>query len=218
MRLIVATIALAAVSATSAMAEPFSGPYLGVELSRDAYEVQANDLSLELDGTPITVSADGLSANGVAGGVFAGYDLRVSGSAFVGVEANFNYSSASISASGTDGVDTLSGDIKARESYGVGARLGALVSSNTAVYARLGWQNTKFKTTASLSGSSVSDSRTEDAFVYGGGLETFLNDRLSLRVEYTRADYGDAGLNQDLGVNGMKVENDKVSLGASYRF
>lgn len=208
-----ATVALGMTS-QAAFAETFSGPYVGAEISRDAYEVQAD--GLDLGG--IDISADGLSGNGVAGGVYAGYDLKFS-TMFVGLEANFDYSSASISASGTDGADTLSASIKARESYGVSGRFGATINDSTGVYAKLGWRATRFKIEAKENSTVLfAEGRTKSAFVYGAGLESYISNNASVRIEYTIADYGSAGLNQDFGVTGINVTNSKVAAGLSFRF
>ncbi|MGC1271459.1 MAG: outer membrane beta-barrel protein [Croceibacterium sp.] len=201
-------------TAQPVFAQAFSGPYVGVEVSRDAYEVQAEDI--DFGGSP--VSADGLSGNGVAGGLYAGYDMRV-GSAFYGIEANADYSSASVSLSATDGTDTESATVKARESYGISARAGALLNDSTGLYVKVGYRGTRFKTSAALNGATqYSESRTKGAFVYGAGIETAFSNAASLRVEYTIADYNSAGLNDDLGVTGISVIDSKVAAGLSWTF
>jgi len=213
--LAIVTSAPLVLAAQSALAAPLSGPYVGVEGSHDAYEVKAQNL----DFGPYTISADGLSGNGIAGGIYAGYDLPVSSAAFVGVEAGFNYSGAAISASATNGANTLSASVKARETYSISARLGFKPAASTGLYAKLGYANTRFKTTAYANTTELfADSRSKGAFVYGGGIETSLTDKVSVRAEFTVADYGSAGLDQDLGVNGIKVSNSKTSVGVSYRF
>lgn len=217
MKKIFALVAVAplALAAQTALAAPLAGAYIGVEGSHDAFEVKAKDL----DFGGYALSADGLSGNGVAGGIYAGYDLPIASSAFVGVEAGFSYSGAAISASLTDGVDTLSAKVKAHETYSISARLGFKPAASTGLYAKLGYANTRFKTTAHDNSTELfADSRAKGAFVYGGGIETSLTSKVSVRAEFTVADYGSAGLDQDLGVNGMKVSNSKTSVGVSYRF
>lgn len=208
-----AAAALLAIPA-AANAEAFKGPFIGAQISRDAYEVKAEGTEIA-DG--VNVSFDGLSANGIGGGLYAGYDFAFGSNVFFGVEANGNISSASISASATDGTDTIGlFKVKAKESFGLSGRLGGMVTGNTGLYARLGWQSTKFKASSDLLG--VSGSSTQDAFVYGAGLETRLSPAASLRVEYLVEDYGSAGLNSDLGVSGIRVDNNKLNVGLSYRF
>jgi outer membrane immunogenic protein len=106
--------------------------------------------------------------------------------------------------------------VKAKESFGLSGRLGGMVTDNTGLYARLGWQSTKFKARSEEYG--LAGSTTQDAFVYGAGLETRLSPAASLRIEYLIEDYGSAGLNSDLGVGGIRVDNNKLSAGVSYRF
>jgi outer membrane immunogenic protein len=203
----IALALIASVAATgTAHAEPFQGPYVGVSLIRDAFEVKADNI--DLGGGALSV--DGISGNGVGGGLYAGYDYSI-GSMFIGVEANANLTSASVSASLT-GLGNAR--ISTRESYGVSARVGGKLSDTTGLYARLGWQNTKFKARLSDGVDTVTFKDTQDAFVYGAGLETSVAANTSVRVEYTIEDFGSAGL----GVNGLSVDNNKLALGLSYRF
>ena len=207
--------ASAAFSAQAALAAPLSGPYFGVQVGHDAFEVKAKGANIGGD----TVTADGLSGNGGSGAIFAGYDLALGTAGFVGVEAGFDYSGAAVSLAATSGGSTLSASIKARETYGIAARLGLNVASGTGLYAKLGYANTRFKTSAALTGSgSFFDSRAKGAFIYGGGIETGLADKLSIRGEFTVSDYGSAGLNDELGTNGIKVGNSKTTVGIAYRF
>ncbi|NIJ15637.1 outer membrane immunogenic protein [Sphingobium vermicomposti] len=197
---------------TPAFADVFSGPYVGAQISRDAYEIKAEDVDL---GGGATLSFDGLSANGVGGGLYVGYDYALSNAVFFGVEANANLSSASLSA---DLGGLADAKIRARESFGLSARLGYMLADNTGVYARGGWQSTKFKSSLSDGVDTFTTKTTQDALVYGAGLETRVGAQTSIRVEYLIEDFGSAGLNRDLGLNGIRVDNNKLSLGISYRF
>lgn len=207
------SVALFAIIATTsaAHAEVFSGPYVGAQISRDAYEIKTE--GTDLGGA--TLDFDGLSANGIGGGIYVGYDYALSNSVFFGVEANANISSASLSADLGGFADAK---VRARESFGLSARVGAMVSDSTALYARGGWQSTKFKSRISDGVDTFRTSTTQDALVYGAGLETRVNPQTSLRVEYVIEDFGSAGLNNDFGTNGIRVDNNKLSLGVSYRF
>lgn len=186
-----AAAATAAVVATPAMAAPFSGPYAGVEFGLDNYEVQAEDVFATGD------EFDGLSGNGVVGGVFAGYDVAV-GNAFIGLEAKASLSDASLTIDNS--VDSYS--IRAKESFGATARAGVMLNDSTGVFARAGWANTKFKT--NLAG--VTDSGNDDALVLGAGLQTRVGSAASVRVEYVRTDYDDF------------VKNNAVLAGLAFHF
>src|SRR5690606_17227851 len=171
-----AAAATAAAFATPAMAAPFSGPYVGVEFGLDNYEVQAEDIFTPGD------EFDGLSGNGVVGGVFAGYDVAV-GNAFFGVEGKASLSDAKINYDDT--VNNLT--VRAKESFGATARAGVMVNDSTGLFARAGWVKTKFK--ANVNG--VVDRENEDALVLGAGVQTRVGSASSLRVEYVRTDYDD---------------------------
>lgn len=202
-------------AAQTAFAAPLSGPYIGVQGSHESYEIKAKNMAYG----SATVSADGLSANGKSGGIYAGYDLAVAPSAFVGLEAGFDYSGAGASIGLTDGTNSMGAGVKARESFSIAARLGLAVANRTGLYAKLGYANTRFKTRVHSNNlDQFTDSRSKGAFVYGGGLEAGVAQNIAVRAEFTVADYGSAGLNEDFGVNGMKVSNSKTSVGVSYRF
>jgi len=213
-KIVLAAVAAASVFSAPAYAEVFDGPFIGAQISRDAYELKTE--RTDIGGADL--SLDGVSANGIGGGIYVGYDYALSDRAFFGVEANFNLSSASASAKLDDGTDSISGKVRARESFGASARLGYMVSDSTALYARGGWQSTKFKLRAFDGVDSYGSKDTQDALVYGAGLETRLGAQTSIRVEYLIEDFGSAGLNKDLGANGIRVDNNKLSLGISWRY
>lgn len=208
-------IAAAFALPTAAHAEAFNGPYVGVELGHDNYELKAKGVDASgLVGTEAAVEGnlDGLSGNGAVGGLYAGYDYSF-GNVFVGLEGNVNISGAKISASLTDGVDTLGLRVKAKESYGIAGRFGVKAAENVGIYAKLGWTNTKFKATLAAFDEVLSDKETEDSIVYGAGLEAGVAQNMSLRVEYSVADYGKIGLG-----SGVTLNNSNVRAGLSYRF
>lgn len=194
-----AVAAIVASVSAPAFAETFQGSYIGAEVGHDSYEIKGADvLGSGLD-------FDGVSANGIVGGVFVGYDMPITANVFAGIEAFGNLSAAKVSIS--DGVDTVSA--KARFSYGVAARLGVMLNDSTAVYARGGMIETRFK----LSDGVDSVSNTQTGFQYGGGIETRVGSNASVRVEYVANDYGSAGIG-----SGIKVGSGQVRAGASFRF
>lgn len=190
---------LAMTISAPALAEPFSGTFVGAEVGYDNFEVKGTNIA----GSGLSV--DGLSGNGVVGGVFTGFDFPINDTFFVGAEASLNLSGGKISAS--FGSDTIV--VKAHESYIFSGRLGAKVNASTGIYARLGWAHTRFKATA----PGYAESSTEDGFQYGGGVETYVSDNVSIRAEYTAIDYKSAGLG-----NGIKVGNNQARAGIAYRF
>jgi outer membrane immunogenic protein len=192
-------IAAAIAASSPALAEPFNGTYIGASVAYDNYEVQASDVFTAGD------DFDGISANGVAGSIFAGYDLPLGTSAFAGIELGAELSDAK--ATYNDTVDVLT--VKAKESWLATVRVGTMLNDSTGLYARAGYVNTRF----SASFNGVSDSDNQGAFLYGAGVETRVGGNASLRIEYSIRDYGDAGLG-----NGVSVKNGQVQAGLSYRF
>lgn len=197
-RLFVAVAATFIVS-SPALAQPFSGPYIGVGINYDNYEVKASDVFTVGD------ELDGLSGNGIAGSVFAGYDMPFGDNFFAGIEVGADLSDAS--ATFNDTVNVLT--VRAKESLLASVRVGGMLNDNTGLYARGGYINTRFKATA----NGASDSDREDGFLYGAGLETRVGSNASIRIEYSIRDYGDAGLG-----NGFSVKNGQVQAGLSFRF
>lgn len=192
----------------------WSGLYFGVEAGVDNYELSAEgdlgDVDPALAG--IDASFDGLSGNGIAGSLYAGYQMNYGGG-FIALEGFAGLSDASMGISATDSVDTVSLTAEAKESYGVAGRLGAKVSRSSAVYVRGGWINTKFKTTLNDGIDTYSVSETEDGFQYGAGMETMVGRKMSLRAEYVISDYGSAGLGQ-----GISLDNGSFRAGLSVRY
>ena len=179
-------------AATPALAQPVAGPYVGVQVGLDNYELQDADVFVAGD------KFDGFSGNGAVGGVYAGYDIPLGDTLFAGVEVNASLSGAKMAYDDT--VDSLT--LKAKETFGASARLGAMLNNSTALYAKAGWANTKFK--ANLNG--FTDSDDEDALVLGGGIETRIGANTSLRLEYNYADYDDY------------LKNNQIKAGVAFRF
>ncbi|WP_066561323.1 outer membrane protein [Croceicoccus bisphenolivorans] len=209
----VATALLAsALFAVPAQAQSFQGLYAGVEGGFDNYEVKVEDIDLyDVVGIDATGTLDGLSGNGAMGGLFAGYHLG-GRNTFVAVEGFAQLSDASVEISATDGVDTIGLAVKAKESFGVAARLGMKVNPSTGVYARIGWLSTNFEATLNDGIETYKDSESEDAIQYGLGLETMVAEKVSLRAEYVISSYGDQG------IDGLSIDNNNFKAGLAYRF
>lgn len=244
------TAAVAALAvAAPAHASTFDGPFIGVDIGYDHAEVQTSSSFEETFGTMTFTGADhedGRSANGLAGGIFAGYDANFGGKFFGGVEARVGLSDAKASEkssfSFTDTANPGSNDsgsekasAELRESFSATVRLGYLLNESTGIYLRGGIVETRFKlkdTDGILVGfdaddegiykNSVKDTNT--GFLYGAGLETAVTGNTSLRVEYNVTQYGGVFKklnNLDLGVgetSKTEVTNHQVRLAVAYTF
>src|SRR3546814_301579 len=132
----VAALALAAGVGSAASAEPFNGPFVGVQAGWNQ-----DDL-----GTPSTEVGDvavSRSQDSFSGGVFAGYDYKVSPRVVIGAEAGVQFG-ADDSIVRDTGAALVTVDPK--RSLDLTARAGYLVTDNTLLYARGGYTNARVRT------------------------------------------------------------------------
>jgi outer membrane immunogenic protein len=195
----VAAVALSAGLATAASAEPFNGPYVGVQAGWSQDDV----------GTPSTPAGDvtfDRSQDSLSGGLFLGYDYKISPRVVVGAEAGVQV--------GAD--DSIVRDfgstqvtIDPERSLDLTARAGYLVNDDTLLYARGGYTNARVKTSIEDSAGIRSASANRDGWLVGGGVEHALSDNVSARVEYRYSDLGE-------GDGGF--DRHQALFGLSYRF
>jgi len=148
------------------------GLYFGGEIGRDNYKVVYDDGVTRFDG---------LGADGLLGGLFAGYDLAVD-RWHLAAEGQLGVSTADLSVSVDNPDFAVSGTDEAETTYGAAVRYGYEIKKGILVYLRTGWLKTKFS-------SSLGTSEKLAALQLGGGVEMALSDHLSLRAEYRYADY-----------------------------
>jgi outer membrane immunogenic protein len=199
---------------TVAQAEPFSGPYVGLEGGVDNYELSAKGDAGAFDPSlaGVTLNADGLNANGLGGGAYAGYNFAFS-RAFVGLEAFGRISDADFKATLSDGTDTYGLKVEPKETYGVSGRIGVLANATTGIYARGGWVNTRFRAALNDGTGWVSGHDTQSGVEYGAGIETLVGSNLAVRAEYVATDYGNADLGQ-----GVSLDNGAFRAGVAFQF
>jgi outer membrane immunogenic protein len=147
--------------------------------------------NLELDGPTLGAFVSVMSTMPDLGGLIGGF------------EANYRWSDA-------DGKIVVGDDIisvKARESWGIDAKLGFEPATNLLVYGRAGWLRTNFR------GLDVG-SDDLDGFRFGAGAEFAIGSNLSLRGELTRTVY------EDFKSSESKIETGQnaLTLGIGYYF
>lgn len=145
----------AAIVATPAFAADLAGPYVGGGVTLD--NVQGSGAS------------EGLGVSGLGATAFAGYNLPIGASTFVGVEANIDLNTA----------DTTG--FEAKWGWGLGARFGYQLNDSTALYARAGYARSKVEV--------LGVSGWGDGVRYGAGVETSVTGNVSLRAEFTQTNY-----------------------------
>lgn len=237
-KLLVTTICAGSMAfSANAYAEAFSGPFVGVEVANDSTKIKDSYTWHEANGDFYEESESGKSISGVSGGVFAGYDARISEKLFAGVEFRANISSAKYKFHSHLVIDETDTDthsdvtLRARESFSATARLGYMINDNTGLYVRGGLAQTHFKARSTqgfpVAFDPVADEYSFDSTardknigaVFGAGLETKLSDALNVRVEYNVTAYGNAfvKLNQKLASAEALDYDDETFFGSKLK-
>ena len=116
------------------------------------------------------------------------------------------------------GVNGFRYEAEQRWTLGVSALAGVLARDNVLVYGRLGYVATNFEETLSGGGFRFSADETLDGLRVGGGVDVAINERASVRAEYTYTDYEDLSSSDP----GLIVEVSPVEhlfrVGVAYRF
>ena len=182
-----------------AHADPFNGPYLGVQAGFNRDDIGTLD-------TRIGSLAIGRSRDSFIGGAYGGYDYRIAPRVVIGAEAGINFTSSdTITRSG-------SGDlarINPSYAFDLSARAGYLVTDDTLLYVRGGYDNVRARVTHEVRGVTARDRDNFDGWMVGGGVERAVTDSITLRAEYRYSDLsgGDGRFDRHQGL-----------LGIAYRF
>lgn len=192
-------LGLTTLSSSAFAAEPFSGPFVGVQAGWEQSDVGTTS-------TPLGTANLGRSNDTVTGGIFAGYDYKLTPKIVAGVEAGINL---------TDNDDltaTSAGrsvSIDPERSLDFSARLGYLVNDRTLVYGRAGYTNVRAETTLTTATGTRSGKADLDGWLVGAGVERSLSDNLSTRLEYRYS---------DLSEGDGKFDRHQILLGVAYHF
>ncbi len=136
-------------------------------------------------------SIEGETADGVVYGIGAGYDFRA-GNAIFGVEVEATDSSSDESVTGS----AIAGDtlrVRAGRDLYVGGRAGFGIGSNSLLYAKLGYTNSRVRvdyddgTAATLADFSLRDNL--DGVRAGAGAQFGIGSNAYIRTEYRYSNY-----------------------------
>jgi outer membrane immunogenic protein len=152
------------------VAPNWTGFYLGVGVGAGAV---VHDLSVGCCGHEI-FGLDGLGGEGFFGTVTVGYDRVIRPGWVAGIFADYDFGS-NIS---TDvRIFGESGSIDHNHSWSVGGRLGFLANPSTLVYGTAGYTQAEFDFFGVTS-------KTFDGYFVGAGIETFLRQNWTLKLDY----------------------------------
>ncbi|MCK9229149.1 MAG: porin family protein [Syntrophales bacterium] len=193
-------------SFSTAMAEMFNGPYIGVNLGYGSTDYKT-------DVGPGTLTLDSLSGSGVNAGLFAGYGATSPQGIYFGIEAEGSWSSGDVD------VDLMGAKAELSQDWTLGltARLGGMLTETILGYVRAGWVATKFE--AEVPPLAWSQKKTFTGPRIGLGLEFPINKDVSFRTDYTYTWYQSKDLD-DAGVPVMSVKPSEqlFRIGFAYNF
>lgn len=200
-----ATSALISISATTAFAadeqSPFDGGYVGGALTLDKFNTGAT-----VDPTA-TATLDGKQK--VGGGLYGGFGAQMD-QIYFGLEGGFYLNR---NPEPTFNFDTTETGLKAKNTFDLSGRLG-FVADRALFYGLGGFTSTKFDTF----GLTTNESKRLSGFRYGGGVEFAMTPQLSLRAEYTRANYKKWDVTNAADTITFDPNDNRFLIGASYRF
>lgn len=185
-------------------AEPFNGPYIGVQggWQQDKARFTVTD--------SVGTSTASDTGSSFSYGAQLGYDAKVGEKFVLGAEAFITGDTNKLRSG------NLSFD--GGRSLGLLARAGVLATPRTLVYAKGGWENGRF--TYAQSGIGVSTNR--DGWSLGAGVEQMLTENVSARVEYRYTkfnSFSSDALNAAVGDDAsVRVNRNRVMAGVNYRF
>jgi outer membrane immunogenic protein len=178
-------------STAAAFAEPFQGPYAGIQAGWNHDRVRGAETGIG----DVNVRD---SRDSVVGGVFAGYNYKVTPHVVVGAEGSFDLG-------GSDRVRNATAVIDPNYSFDLSARAGYLVNPKTLVYVRGGYENMRARVSNGLANSHD----TFDGWSIGGGVERAVFSNVTARIEYRYS---------DLGNNGHDFDRHQALVGVAYHF
>jgi outer membrane immunogenic protein len=175
-------------SAPAAAGPNWNGFYLGVGIGAGALVGDKPDYNYN----GYEFANYELGGDGVFGTVTVGYDRVIRPGWVAGVFADFDFGSGISSDSdfwnGRSRGEPNRFSLDHDHSWAIGARLGFLTAPGTLVYGTAGY--TQMEIDADSPALGLSHSTTFDGYFVGAGLETFLRDNWTLKLEYRYSNFG----------------------------
>ena len=175
----------------SAPAGNWSGAYVGGGLTYDFGK--------------FTGSNNGRDAKDLGGTLYGGYNMQ-SGSIVYGGEADISYNGEDGSAgAGLKGTQGVNGSIRGRVGYDLNPFL---------VYGTAGVAVANHE----LEGNGTNDEKLAAGYTVGAGVETFVTDNITARVEYRYSDYQKRDFDLGTGAISKGFDDHSVKVGMGVKF
>lgn len=143
-------------------------------------------------------------ANGLGGGVYGGYNMQ-SGQLVYGGETDLNYSGVDAERNGLKGKQGVNGSIRGRVGYDLNPFL---------VYGTAGVAVANHE----LEGNGTNDEKLAAGYTVGAGVETFVTDNITARVEYRYSDYQKRDFDLGTGAISKGFDDHSVKVGMGVKF
>lgn len=200
-KLIIASAVLA-ISSSAALAS--SGPYVGFSAGAINNNYKFSN-STETSNTP--------SSLGALANIFAGYGATLTQTIYLGGEVFANMGTGEAHDL-TIVTDSTTLKVKNKYSYGVSIIPGLMVSDQTMIFARMGVVKTHFNTKQTSTTTTATNETSAMGGQLGLGVETALNQNLSVRAEYDYTSYrAFTALNTRI-----KPNSNQLLVGLVYKF
>jgi outer membrane immunogenic protein len=191
-KILFASAAVVALSATPAIAADFDGPYVGANVDYTSTNIDYNE-----DTGTDTFDFD-LSADGFGGNIVAGYRHALDDTFSLGAEVSYGINNAD----GSFEINSDSVDYEKDNTWSISLRPGLKVSDNVLGYGVLGYSRSEYE----ISSTATTDTLDEDfnGFVLGAGVEGEVANGFRIRGEYNYVTYGDE--DATIGSSDVSVE------------
>ena len=215
---------LAAVSAVAftspAMAQGNDGDFTGFRLEAlGGYDVSKAGSSEDDD----VNEGNDESIEGIVYGIGAGYDFNAGG-VVLGVEAELTDSTADVEFDDGDFEVFGLGDVSTGRDIYVGARVGALATPSTLIYAKGGYTNARYNINGSFDGEDYNSSLDTDGYRVGAGVEQTFGTNTYAKLEYRYSNYSDAEIDfedneiPDVDLGEIDTDRHQIVAGVGFRF
>lgn len=159
-------------------------------------------------------------ANGLLYGGDIGYDKTIGGRFVIGAEGELTGSEARTYNDPYNGLGY--GRVRQGRDFYAGARLGALLTPTTLLYAKGGYTNNRLDLVANNGTIDTGRHFNLDGYRVGAGIEQAMSRHTYVKVEYRYSNYGSARLEYPNGSNtnnfGVDTDRHQVALGFGVRF
>lgn len=191
----------------------FGGFYAGVQAGHGGLSTE--NVGARTDPrVPFVLDAE-RAGMGTTGGIHVGYG-ETFGNVYLGTEIEAELANTNWDIDRSP--DGRLYSVEKKGSVGASVRAGYVVNDAVLLYGRAGVANSWFENEYSFAGSDVDPTKSELGLRVGAGVEFAISDNVTMRLDYTRTDYGSYEVDYGSGVDSFDNAENLFRVGVSYRF